>query len=203
MKKILAIAAILATASVTTPRTSTAQQSPTTPNPGAQLQNTSKFRHTAEDLASKAPKANPDDVSSPEAIVAAAYSVISGPKGARNWDRFRSLCLPTTHMGRYGVDAQGNSFVTLWTVEDFITEGKPILEGMDFYESSIVNHVDRFGNLAQVFSSYASRHEKDGQPFSRGINSWQLIYDGKRWWIASLMWDAERPGLTLPQNMEK
>jgi len=40
------------------------------------------------------PVAKAEDVKSPEAIVSAVYSVISGGKGqARDWDRMRSLCL--------------------------------------------------------------------------------------------------------------
>ena len=38
---------------------------------------------------------DPKDVSSPEAIVAAVYDVISGPAGQkRNWDRMRTLFVP-------------------------------------------------------------------------------------------------------------
>ena len=32
----------------------------------------------------------------------------------------------------------------------------------------------------------------------RGINSLQLMHDGKRWWIVSLMWEGENPQLSLP-----
>jgi hypothetical protein len=35
-------------------------------------------------------------------------------------------------------------------------------------------------------------------PFSRGINSIQLVKLGPRWWVASIMWDAERAGVTIP-----
>ena len=46
----------------------------------------------AQDSTVKAmPQADSADVASPEAIVAAAYDVISGPAGPRDWDRFRSL----------------------------------------------------------------------------------------------------------------
>ena len=38
--------------------------------------------------------AKPQDVESIEAIIAAVYGVISGPKGDREWDRMRSLFPP-------------------------------------------------------------------------------------------------------------
>ena len=41
------------------------------------------------------PRANPADVASVDAIIAALYDVISGPAGqARDWTRFRSLFVP-------------------------------------------------------------------------------------------------------------
>src|SRR6266851_450256 len=45
------------------------------------------------------PIAKPDDVKSPEAILNAVYSVISGGKGqARDWDRMRSLFVPDARL---------------------------------------------------------------------------------------------------------
>ena len=32
----------------------------------------------------------------------------------------------------------------------------------------------------------------------RGINSIQLVNDGKRWWIASVVWDTEQPDNPIP-----
>ena len=39
---------------------------------------------------------------------------------------------------------------------------------------------------------------RDGPVIARGINSVELFYDGKRWWIASNIWDDERPDNPLP-----
>ena len=46
------------------------------------------------DAAASWPAANPKDVGSLDAIVAAVYDVISGPAGDRDWNRFRSLFVP-------------------------------------------------------------------------------------------------------------
>jgi hypothetical protein len=48
--------------------------------------------------------------------------------------------------------------------------------------------------LRQVFSSYESRRSLTDKPFERGINSIQLLNDGKRWWVLSIFWDTERAG---------
>jgi hypothetical protein len=50
-----------------------------------------------------------------------------------------------------------------------------------------------------VFSSYESkRTAQDAKPFSRGINSIQLLNDGKRWYVVTIFWDSERPDNPIP-----
>src|SRR5271163_290086 len=51
--------------------------------------------------------ANPADVSSPDAILAATYDVISGPAGDRNWNRMRSLFHPSARLVRAGPQEGG------------------------------------------------------------------------------------------------
>ena len=41
------------------------------------------------------------------------------------------------------------------------------------------------------------------KPFDRGVNSFQLLNDGKRWWIVSIFWDSERPDNPLPAKLAK
>ncbi|WP_426174329.1 hypothetical protein [Massilia sp. TWR1-2-2] len=43
----------------------------------------------------------------------------------------------------------------------------------------------------------------DARPFQRGINSIQLVHDGRRWWVASLLWRAEGDKSPLPQRCLK
>ena len=50
-----------------------------------------------------------------------------------------------------------------------------------------------------MFSTYEAKIEKDNVTL-RGINTLQLMNDGKRWWIVSLMWQAESPDLPLPKE---
>ena len=58
-----------------------------------------------------------------------------------------------------------------------------------------------FGSVAHVFSTYESRHAaNDPQPFTRGINSIQLFFDGTRWWAMTIFWDSERPGQAIPEE---
>jgi len=57
---------------------------------------------SAAELESKVPAPKPDDVKSIDAIMHAAYDSISGPAGARDWNRFRSLFLPQARFTQVG-----------------------------------------------------------------------------------------------------
>src|SRR5262249_18008809 len=146
------------------------------------------------------PSAKPDDVRSVDAIVAALYDVISGPPGPRDWDRFQSLFLPEAHLVYSGKGADGAVVHKVLTTKDYQDKAGAIFLKEGFFERSVANRVDSFGTVAQVFSTYESRHEKNGKPFSRGINSIQLLHDGKRWWVVSVLWDSERSDNPIPKR---
>lgn len=153
------------------------------------------------DLASRVPAAKPADVDSIDHIMFAIYDVISGPPGQRDWNRFRSLFVPEGRLTST-VKREGSDSVRLLTVEDYVNGAGKYFLTNGFFESAVVNKVQRFGNIAQVFSSYQSRHAAaDAKPFARGINSMQLFFDGKRWWVLSILWDEESASTPLPADM--
>jgi hypothetical protein len=143
--------------------------------------------------------ARAEDVQSIDAIVASLYDVISGPaKQARNWDRMRSLFVPGARLIPTGLSGTGASARVL-DVDAYIERVTPVFERDGFYEREIARKIDQFGNIAQLFSTYESRHTPDDPaPFARGINSIQLLRDGSRWWVVTVYWDAERPGNPIP-----
>jgi hypothetical protein len=147
--------------------------------------------------------ARPADVASAQAIVAALYDVISGPKGApRDWDRFRSLFFPGARLIPTGRNrATGAPRVRVVSPEEYIAASAPLMAQEGFFETEIANRTERFGGLVQVWSTYASRHDpKDAQPFERGVNSIQLYFDGQRWWVLTVAWAGEQPDQPLPQE---
>lgn len=149
-----------------------------------------------------APAAAPGDVSSLDSIMAAVYDVISGPKGRpRDWDRFRSLFIPGARLIPTGVGPDGTARFRVLGVDDYVRLSSPYLEKEGFYEREISRTVERYGTIAQVFSTYESRHSPDdAEPFQRGINSFQLFYDGQRWWVVTIYWEPERPDNPIPER---
>lgn len=148
-----------------------------------------------------APAPRPEDVATPEAIVAALYDVISGPKGqARDWNRFRSLFATGARMIPSGKRPDGTQGYRVLTPEEYIARSEKLLVEDGFRESELHRVVERFGPLVHVFSTYEGRREGDTKPFVRGINSIQVIHDGKRWWVLTVAWTPETPDQPLPSK---
>jgi hypothetical protein len=148
------------------------------------------------------PLADPRDVESIDAIIAATYAVISGPAGqARDWNRERSLFYPGARViptasipGRNDVDLAPQ----MLDVEAYIARVEPLLQ-KGFYEKEVARRTEEFGRIAHVWSTYESRHDpSDREPFMRGINSFQLFNDAKRWWILSVYWQHESAQHAIP-----
>lgn len=190
--KLLTFAAALSLCNFTTAAQSPAS-SPATEQPQAAPK-------PPQDLASQVPAPKPEDVKSIDSILAALYNVISGPAGERDWNRFRSLFLPGATLTSAGKGADGNIRVRPRTVEEYVKGAGGYFAQHGFFESPIVSRIQTFGNIAHVFCSYESRNTAGEAPFARGINSFQLAYDGKRWWIVSVLWDEERPDNPLPKE---
>src|SRR5258706_704923 len=148
--------------------------------------------------------ANPADVATMDSTIAALYEVISGPAGKRNWDRFRSLFAPGARLIANGPRPTGEVAARVMTAEDYAQRNGPFFEKNGFFEREAARHTDEFANIAQVFSTYESRHDKDDdKPFQRGINSIQLMNDGKRWWIVTVFWQGEDEKHPLPAKYLK
>ena len=171
-----------------TPQPSTTPQSPST-----NMNNTNK---------PATPAANPSDVATLDAILAAVYDSISGAKGkARNWDRFRSLFIPGARLIPTFKRPTGEFASRVLTPEEFVASSGKFMEEQGFFEHGIANHVEQFANIAHAFSVYEGRHDTaDPKPFVRGINSIQLMNDGKRWWVVTIFWQAEDAANPLPQK---
>ena len=156
------------------------------------------------------PKARPADVQTVDGLIAALYDVISGPAGKpRDWERFRSLFLPDGRLGviRHPAPVQTKSIpedVVFLTPQDYVDRDDPFFKSNGFFERGIANRVEEFGNLVSVWSTYESRNAADDpKPFVRGINSLQIVKAEGRYWVASIIWDDERSGATLPEKYLK
>lgn len=207
MKRTIAVAALMAMGAMTAMTGAQAQTTatPATPAVAAPVgaaQAQAQTQTPATVPASTPVQARAADVESIDAIVAALYDVISGEAGKpRDWNRMRSLFAPEGRLMAVGKRPEGTVVMRTMTVEDYIGRNAKAFATTGFFEREAARTSEVFGQIAQVFSTYESRHAAgDAKPFQRGINSIQLVHDGKRWWIVNLVWRAEDEGLPLPER---
>jgi hypothetical protein len=144
-----------------------------------------------------APRA--EDVATIDGMMKAFYDVISGPAGQlRQWSRDRTLYISDIRFVAMSEDKNGQPRPQIVSHQQFVDDSNAVLVKEGFYESEIHRVTQRFGNIAHIFSTYESRTKAGGPIIARGINSLELFYDGKRWWIASNIWDDERSDNPLP-----
>lgn len=204
-------AAAQAAAPSQTPRPApTAVSVPTPTPPTAQTQ-------TAVTTQQTTPAANPADVATLDSIIAALYDAISGPAGRkRDWDRFRSLFAPGARLiptgPRRPTGTPADAPLTgkeeyaprALTPEEYVQRSGPFLEGQGFFERETARRTEQFGHIAHAFSTYEGKlNQGDAKPFVRGINSIQLVNDGRRWWIVTVFWEAETERTPLPEKYLK
>jgi hypothetical protein len=163
------------------------------------------------------PLPRPADVASMDSIVAAVYDVISGPAGQkRDWERMRSLfapgarLMPTSPVRPPGAGTDApltgeEAYAThVLDVDGYVARASRFLEEQGFFERETARRVEAYGHIAHVWSTYEARKKADDpKPFMRGINSIQLMNDGKRWWVVSIFWEAETPHTPLPKKYLK
>jgi len=147
-----------------------------------------------------APEASPKDVQSLQAIVAAIYDVISGPPGARDWNRFNSLFAKDARLIAVRVPKEGKPTLVVMTPASYAERAAAYFSEHGFFEHELSRKTDSFGAMTHIYTTYESRETKDGKPIDRGINSMEFFYDGQRWWCVEIYWDAERPGNPIPEK---
>jgi hypothetical protein len=152
----------------------------------------------------------PADAASMDAIVKALYDGVSHAPGKDgDWAKLRAIFAPGA---RLTPPKRPTGEFAFLTPEEFIdrvskgiasrnAQGSGGAGGGDkgFSEREVARRTDCFGNVCQLFSTYESRYTAaDPKPFTRGINSIQLLKDGNRWWIANVVWDQESEGKQIP-----
>ena len=133
------------------------------------------------------------------AVVDEMYATISGPAGPRDWSRQKVVFHDDSRQIRTWIDAAGKPTMKMMNRDDYAADTTPFFAANDFFEIEIARKIDVFGNIAHVWSAYEARRAPDDTtPERRGINSIQLFRDEHgHWSIMSMIWDNERPGVTI------
>jgi hypothetical protein len=134
-------------------------------------------------------------------LIAAIDAAVSGP-GNQDRTCFRALFLPDARLIPIRIAADGATTPRILTVQDWIDavakRGSAV-----FYEKQIKVRSETWAHIAHLWSTYETRSAPDatspeGKLMDRGINSIQAIFDGKRWQVIEITWQAEVPSDPVP-----
>jgi hypothetical protein len=136
-----------------------------------------------------------------KAMINEDYAMLSGPPGPRPYDAVKHHYHPTARMVRTGVDESGRPFATVMTVDEHHADVDRKFAGTAVLEEELDHQCEVFGNIARVRSVYRSVYgmgpsAREG----RGVNFYNLIRENGAWKIMSIVWDNERPGLSLDRK---
>lgn len=142
-----------------------------------------------------------EDLGIIKAMINADYAMLSGPPGPRPYDAVKHHYHPTARLVRTGVDESGRPFVMVMTVDEHHADVDRKFVGEAFLEEELDHQCEVFGNIARVRSVYRSVYgtgpsAREG----RGVNFYNLIRENGAWKIISIVWDNERPGLSLDRR---
>lgn len=142
------------------------------------------------------------NVTTVDGIVKALYASISGEKGEpRDWDMFFDLFTPDAKLIPTIKNQEGKIVYQYFTPQQYRERGEKYLVENGFHEIEVHRVQEQYGPILHMFSTYESRNSvKDEKPFSRGINSIQLINDGERWWVMNIFWSHETEENPLPDK---
>jgi hypothetical protein len=131
-----------------------------------------------------------DDVGTLDGIIKAYYDVVTVKKGEKvSYERDSLLHIQGVRVGSAGIDAKGMPVLHYTSLKEYHRESDAYMEKNGFYERETSRTVQSIRNIYHVWSAYESRYEAGGKVIAQGVNSIELYYDGKRYWILGWFYD--------------
>ena len=131
-----------------------------------------------------------DNVGSLDGIIKAYYDVVTIKKGEKiNFERDSLLHIAGVRVGSAGIDAKGNPILQYTSLREFHRQSDAYMEKNGFWEHETLRSVQHIQNIYHVWSSYVSAYTPGGKTIAQGVNSIELFFDGKRYWILGWFYD--------------
>jgi len=128
----------------------------------------------------------------------ALYDSVSGP-GDKDRTCFRDVMMADARLIPVSKAPDGTVVPHVLTVDGWI-EAVARRGSSPFFERQVKGGTEQYGHIAHLWSTYEMRLTADGKASARGINSIQAVYDGKRWKIQEILWQAESPAEPVPEK---
>ena len=131
-------------------------------------------------------------------LIKAIDDAVSGP-GDKDRTCFRDILLPDARLMPIAKLPDGTYAPRILTIDGWIDAVRKRGSSV-FYERQVKVSSETYGHIAHLWSTYEVRPTPEGKPDVRGINSIQAAFDGKRWKIISIEWQAETPTEPVPEK---
>lgn len=137
-----------------------------------------------------------------EKIVTETQKLVSVKKGEQiDTAAFRKLFLPTANFTVVG-EENGEKLHETMSLSEFLKTLTDDYYSKGFFESGTGKVVENYKGIAHVMQSFYGK-DSDGVK-AYGVNSYQLIYSEKRWWIANMVWTmSNNKGKDIPEKYMK
>jgi hypothetical protein len=123
--------------------------------------------------------------------------------GPANRDRtcFRQLLTADAHLTGAVPGKDGYPSLVVESPEEFITWYQK--HGSEtFWERTLRSTVDVYDNVARVTRTYEVSSTPAGPIQSRGIEDFQLVFDGRTWRCFAMLWQDEVSGKPMPPKYQ-
>jgi hypothetical protein len=155
--------------------------------------------YSEDELERLTPRARPEDVSSPEAVIKALHASVSGPQGEWDADRLRSLCVPNVLFTYPEKVETGETRIQTVTLDRLIETIKLLHRQNPWQETAYDVKVQKiFRKDAGTTIALATHHTVEGEePMSiheaqamkdQKVSTSMLVFLKNRWWLVSDMW---------------
>ncbi|HEY2725573.1 MAG TPA: hypothetical protein VGI61_00240 [Parafilimonas sp.] len=152
--------------------------------------------NTNQDTTKNSAFTAPDEVAIKK-TVDDAYAAISFNQGELpRYDSIKYAFIPQAQLINFISDT-----AQILSIDDFVRAFKNYVDSskiQTFQEQEIYGRTDQFGNIAQRISSYKTYINSADIVKERGVNSFQLIKTPQGWKVSSIIWNVEKPGLSIP-----
>lgn len=116
--------------------------------------------------------------------VLAVHNVLSGPAGRRDWRQFEALFTPDARIVIAGTEPM--------TTKQFVERFTPKFNEAGWFERPVATRVERYGDIAQVWSTFEGREASNQErPSRRGVVGVQLVRTGDAWKVQSIVRQEE------------
>ncbi len=125
-------------------------------------------------------------------IINETQKIVSVKKGQQiDTAYFRTLFLPSARFTVTG-EENGQQLHETMNLDEFLTSMIDDYYTNGYFETGKGEIVEQFKGIAHVMQSFYGK-DSDGEE-GWGVNSYQLIYSGDRWWITNMVWAMSSKG---------